>query len=133
MELQAKLLGVDPALISKPAPPVAAPAPQPVQAPSVVVQTGQQVPDWNPEAPLEDAWGVRLISTIHDVQPPRAVLALPSGEEVVVQPGSMLPNAHLVVMAVGKTAVQVAKITPQGFYAKVETQTVASLFAPAVP
>ena len=59
------------------------------------------------------------------------MIALPSGEEVVVQPGTMLPDAHLVIIAIGKTAIQVARVTPQGFYAKIETETVASLFAPA--
>ncbi len=128
-ELQARLLGVDPSMLAPPEPkpePEAAPA----AATNVVVQAAAPMPDWNPEAPLEDAWGVRLISTLHDVQPPRAVIALPSGEEIVVQPGTMLPQARLVVLAVGKTAIQVARVTPQGFYAKVETETVAALFAP---
>ena len=126
IELQAKLLGVDPSTLTKPEPAAAAPA-----APTVVVQAAAPMVDWNPEAPLEAAWGIRLISTLHDVQPPRAVIALPSGEEVVVQPGTMLPEARLVIIAVGKTAIQVARVTPQGFYAKIETETVASLFAPA--
>ena len=126
LELQAKLLGVDPRTLAQPEPVAATPV-----APSVVVQTAAPIPDWNPEAPLEAAWGIRLISTLHEVQPPRAVIALPSGEEVVVQPGTMLPDAHLVIIAIGKTAIQVARVTPQGFYAKIETETVASLFAPA--
>jgi hypothetical protein len=58
------------------------------------------------------------------------MIALPDGQEIVVQPGQMLPEHHLVVLAIGRDAMQVARITPQGFYAKVETETVASLFQP---
>ena len=49
------------------------------------------------------------------------------GTELVVQPGQMLPEHNLVVLAVGGDAIQVARVTPQGFYAKVETETVGAL------
>lgn len=124
--LQASLFGVDPSQIEEPPPPAPAPAPAavaPVAAPSV------SVPLWEPDAPIGGSWGLRLLATVHDVQPPRAMIALPDGTELVVQPGQMLPEHKLIVLAVGNEAIQVARVTPQGFYAKVETETVASLFS----
>ncbi len=79
----------------------------------------------NPGAP---SWGVRLVSTLPDTQPPRAVLALGSGEEVVVEPGSILPSERVVVMAVGRDAVQVAYIRPDGDHARIDTVTLQALY-----
>lgn len=66
-----------------------------------------------------DPWPVRLVATLPEAQPPRAILGLPSGEERVVSPGSILPDQGLVVMSVSKDKVQLAKITPAGDHATI--------------
>lgn len=77
-------------------------------------------------------WGVRLVSTVIDAQPPRAILGLADGTETVVQPGDLLPAAHLVVLAIGRDAVQIAQITPEGDHARVDTYVVTALFPAGV-
>jgi hypothetical protein len=67
------------------------------------------------------------MATLLDVQPPRAVLALPDGTERVVQPGAFLPEHRLIVLAIGRDAVQVAHVEPIGFMSRVETTTLRSL------
>lgn len=122
LELQARLLGVPVESLRKPAP-----APEP--APAAPVAAGPAAPVWDPTVPLPDAsFGIRILAVLLDIQPPRAVIGLPDGREQVVTPGAMLPTEGLVVLAIGRDAVQIAKVTPQGFYAKVETQTVRALY-----
>ncbi len=70
--------------------------------------------------PTNASWGVRLLGTIAQAQPPRAALGLPDGREVVVAPGSMLPSVGMVVIAVGQDSVQLARVTPAGDHAEVE-------------
>ena len=92
-----------PPSVATPAPtgtPVAAPAPAAMGLPS-------------------DPWPVRLVATLPEAQPPRAILGLPSGEERVVSPGSILPEQGLVVMAISKDKVQIAKITASGDHATI--------------
>jgi hypothetical protein len=43
----------------------------------------------------------------------------------------MVPEIGVVVLAIGRDAVQVAHITPQGFYAKVDTETIRALYPSA--
>jgi hypothetical protein len=101
--------GVDPAAldaaepVAAVAPPVEAPAPPPVGLPSQV------------------QWPVRLVSTLPQAQPPRAILGLPSGEERVVSPGSILADQGLVVMAVSGGKVTLARIEPAGDHARIDT------------
>ncbi len=78
--------------------------------------------------PSEPVWGVRLLSTLPQAVPPRAALGLPSGEEVVVAPGSMLPEVGMVVIAVGDDTAQLAKVTPSGDHAVVETTTLSAQY-----
>lgn len=120
LALQARLLGLDE--VPKPAP---APAPGPA-LPALAA------PVWDPTHPLPDAsFGIRVLAVLLDMQPPRAVLGLPDGREQVVTPGAMLPAEGLVVLAIGRDAVQIAKVTPSGFYARVDTQTVRALYPQA--
>lgn len=74
-------------------------------------------------APNITLWGIRLVSTINDTTPPRAVLALTTGEEIVVRAGQMLPDAQMVILAIGQDVIQVANITPDGDRALVESIT----------
>jgi len=67
------------------------------------------------------AWGIRLVATLAQTQPPRAVLGFGNGEERVVEPGTMLPAHGLVVMAVGEDVVQLAEVRAAGDRATVHT------------
>lgn len=78
------------------------------------------------------AWGVRLVSTVIEAQPPRAILATADGKEIVVTPGDMLPDARVLVLAIGRDAVQIAEITPNGDHADVQTKILTSLY-PGTP
>ena len=81
-------------------------------------------------APPVTSWGIRLVSTINDTTPPRAVLALTTGEEIVVRAGQMLPDAQMVILAIGQDVVQVANITADGDRALVESMTL-NAFSPS--
>lgn len=76
----------------------------------------------------QPSWGVRLLNTLPQAVPPRAALGLPSGEEIVVAPGSMLPEVGVVVIAVGQDTAQLAKVTANGDHAVVETATLAAQY-----
>ncbi len=84
-------------------------------------------------SPENPGWGVRLVASIPEAQPPRAVLGLASGEEVVVSPGSMIPEAAVVVIAIGPGTVVLAEITPEGDHAKVEQRTLHAQYKAGVP
>ncbi len=112
--------------------PPAAPAPAPAAPPPMPVAPAPAAPPlWDGTGPIEGTgtWGVTLLATLLDVQPPRAVVSLPDGSERVVQPGTFLPEHRLVVLAVGRDAVQLAYIEPMGFKSRVETSTIRSLFS----
>ena len=79
-----------------------------------------------PSAPL--GWAVRLVSTVPAAQPPRAILGLPDGREVVVTPGSMVPEVGLVVLAIGPQAVQLARVQPVGDHATVDAFNLTPLY-----
>ncbi len=64
-------------------------------------------------------WPLRLVATVPGAQPPRAILGLPGGGEVVVTPGTMLPDAGVVVMAIGSGSVDLAEVRPAGDHAVV--------------
>jgi hypothetical protein len=65
---------------------------------------------------------------VADAQPPRAILGLPDGRELVVTPGTLLPDARLVVMAVGRDMVQIAEVTPVGDHADVVSRTLTPMY-----
>lgn len=103
--------GVDPDKLAA-ADPVAAPVTAPPEAPVAPAPVG---------LPSPVQWPVRLVSTIPQAQPPRAILGLPSGEERVVSPGSILADQGLVVMAVSGDKVTLARIEPMGDHARIDT------------
>jgi hypothetical protein len=83
---------------------------------------------WDPDTAPPATWGIRLLSTVNTTLPPRAVIGLPDGTEEVVQPGAMLPEQSVIVMAVGKDVIEIAQVVPDGVQARVETRTITSLF-----
>lgn len=88
------------------------------------VEAGSLVQDEMPAGlPKGPGWGVRLVATLPAAQPPRAVLGLPTGKEVVVSPGSMVPEVGVLVIAVGQGTVDLALVTPEGDHARVEQRT----------
>lgn len=130
VRLQSRLLGLSGDALPPPGPAPAAPgAPAPVDpsAPPPAAPVGA------PDLPLPTGvFGVRVVSTLTEVQPPRAVLGLPSGKEIVVQPGAMLPDERLVVLAIGRAGVQVAHILPDGYATRIEPITLPALY-PVAP
>ena len=94
-----------------PPPPPQAAAPPPIATPSTWSQA------------VGKAWPVRLVTTIPNASPPRAILGLPNGEEVVVNPGSMVPDLGLVVVAISPGSAELAKIAPAGDHATIESVT----------
>ena len=96
----------------------------PVPAVETAVEPGSHMKDEMPAGlPKGPGWGVRLVATLPAAQPPRAVLGLPTGAEVVVSPGSMVPEVGVVVIAVGRGTVDLALVTPEGDHARVEQRT----------
>jgi hypothetical protein len=106
-------------------PPAPTPEVKVIEAPA----PAPSMPVWDGQSPLQGdgSWGVTLLATMVDVQPPRAVLVFPDATERVVQPGTMMPDHHLVVLAIGRDAVQIAHIEPMGFMSRVQTSTVRKL------
>lgn len=109
-------------------PPAAEAAVQPaVAAPSVPAVAPMLVPSLAPlQAPSQPMvtggshWPVRLVRTLPDTLPPRAILGLPDGSEIVVTPGSMVPEQGLVVVAIGRETAQLARVSPQGDHAAIQ-------------
>ena len=94
---------------------VASPEPPPVTAAAAAaIGWPQQV---------GKAWPVRLVTTVPNASPPRAILGLPDGKEIVVNPGSMVPDFGLVVVAISPGAAELAKIAPAGDHATIESVT----------
>ena len=74
------------------------------------------------------SWGMRVVATIPQAQPPRAILELPGGGEVVVVPGTLLPETGVVVLAIGERLVKIAEVTPQGANAEVTSRELHAMY-----
>lgn len=74
------------------------------------------------------AFGLRLVTTLPDTQPPRAILALGDGREVVVSPGDFLEAPRALVMAVGSDGVQIAHVEPHGDAVRIRPETLSALY-----
>ena len=94
------------------------PAAEPATTPSASVPSGS---GWSEV--IGKAWPVRLVTTVPNATPPRAILGLPDGREVVVNPGSMVPDMGLVVVAIAPNSAELARIAPAGDHATIETMT----------
>ena len=91
------------------------------------IETEQKVNTNHQETVSLGQWPLRVVKTESDLNPPRAILGLPSGEEVVIRPGMQLPEENLVVMSIGSKAVVLARIHTQGDHAQIEHLTLPSL------
>jgi len=65
-------------------------------------------------------WPIQVLKVMPEFQPPRALVGLPNGEDIVVSAGKMLPEFGLVVMSVGQHDVHFVKISAMGNRAKVQ-------------
>ena len=74
------------------------------------------------------AWPVRLVTTVPNATPPRAILGLPDGREVVVNPGSMVPDLGIVVVAISPNSADLAKVAPAGDHATIESVTLTAQY-----
>lgn len=109
------------AVSGAPEPEVPAPAvvPEPAPAPAPVA-TGI------PAALL--GFPLRLVKTIPEAQPPRAILALQDGREVVVTPGQLLPDPGVIVLAIGRDNLQLARVEPAGDKANISALTLTAQY-----
>jgi len=57
---------------------------------------------------------IQLISTILDATPPRAILGLPSGKEIVVKPGGMVLEYGFTVVSISEEGVGISRIVAPG-------------------
>jgi len=85
--------------------------------------------DWATTLDFQAGWGVRLITTVAlENNPPQAYLGLPDGEKAWVQAGDLLAEPRLVVLAVGRDMVQLARITPAGDHATIQSETLSAMY-----
>ncbi len=68
-------------------------------------------------------WPVRLVTTIPNATPPRAILGLPDGPAVALKPEAVVPDTGLVVVAIAPNSAELARIAPAGDHATIETMT----------
>ena len=109
------VLLVEPAVPQAPAEVVSSPA-APPQAAAVA-------------APIAAVtWPIRLVSTLPDSQPPRAILGLSDGRELVVSPGTMLPEQGLVVISIGPQSAELARVVPAGDHALIQPLSLQAQF-----
>jgi hypothetical protein len=103
----------------------ASPGAQAVPPPAENVRMANLAPV-NASIPFE-GWPIRLVGTVPGAQPPRAILGLPDGKEVVVTPGTLVPDLGVVVLAIGNNTAEIAEIRPAGDHASVKARTLQSL------
>ncbi len=100
-----------------------APTPEPPPPPPTALPSPPTAASQAWSKAMGKAWPVRLVTTIPNASPPRAILGLPDGQEVVVNPGSMVPDLGLVVVAISPGSAELAKIAPAGDHATIESIT----------
>jgi len=87
-----------------------------------------EVTEGNERTQHVQSWGLRVVATIPQAQPPRAILELPAGGEVVVVPGTLLPETGVVVLAIRDRLVKIAEVTPQGAHAEVTSRELHAMY-----
>ena len=89
--------------------------------------TQQPASTWKP-ATVKDGWRPTLIGTLMDGPTPRAILAMPSGEEKVIKAGDMLAEDGVVVMAIGESFVELAVVNSSEGRAQIQNLTLSTQF-----
>ena len=77
-------------------------------------------------ARIQDGWSPTLVSTIPSIPVPKAVITLPSGKDIVVQPGDILREEGVVIMSVGQDSVEIAIVSNAGGTAAIQNLTLHS-------
>ena len=96
-------------------------------APTVTSAPNPAASTWRP-ATVKDGWRPTLLGTLMDGPTPRAILAMPSGEEKVIKAGDMLSEDGVVVMTIGANFVELAVINSTEGRAKIENLTLSTQF-----
>ena len=107
------------------APTVVAP---PVTAPMPTSSTSTPIQPQLDGAQPAEGWPLRLISTVPQAFPPRAIIGLPDGTETVVSPGSMLADHQVVVISIGASNIQLAQVSSRGDHAAIAPITLFSQY-----
>jgi len=111
---------------------VAPAAPEPTVTPPVEAAPAEAPPAPTPApAPVvaqPSPWPVHLVKTVVDAQPPRAILGMPDGKEVVVTPGTLLADQGLVVMAIGRGTIDLASVKGVGDHAEIAATTLTAQY-----
>ena len=79
-------------------------------------------------ATVKDGWRPTLIGTLMAGPTPRAILAMPNGDEKVIHAGDMLSEDGVVVMAIGTNYVELAVIRSAEGRAQIENLTLSTQF-----
>lgn len=77
---------------------------------------------------VKDGWRPTLIASVMEGPTPRAILAMPSGEEKIVKAGDLLSEEGVVVMTIGSSFVELAVINSVEGRAKIENLTLTEQF-----
>ena len=80
------------------------------------------------KATVKDGWRPTLIGVMMEGPTPRAVLAMPSGEETVVKAGDMISDEGVIIMSIGSTYVELAIIQSTEGRAQIENLTLRPQF-----
>jgi hypothetical protein len=74
---------------------------------------------------------IQLVTAIPGAVPPRAILSLPGGKEIVVRPGQMVPEVGLIVLSIQADSVEISRVEPDGNRATVHNEVlIAPIRAP---
>ena len=90
------------------------------------ISTGLEASDRLRPARIQDGWSPTLVSTISSIPIPKAVITLPSGKDIVVQPGDILREEGVVVMSIGQDIIELAIISNAGGSAAIQNLTLHS-------
>ena len=100
----------------------------PAEAEAAEVETEEAAAPATALSEASGEWPIRLVVTMPNTQPPRAVVGLPDGREIVVTAGDLIPDIGMVVMSVGATSVQMAKVTAAGDHAQIANFTLSAMY-----
>jgi len=65
---------------------------------------------------------IKLVAAVPNAAPPRAILSLSDGKEIVVKPGQMVPLIGLVVLSIEANKVEIMRVVTEGNVATMRTE-----------